>query len=60
MGLIKGGMTKVLALVIILMMAIQVIKPLGFPGLRRRRDSWKLAVFALAAISLTAMLNHFS
>ena len=51
-------MTKVLAVVIILMMAIQVIKPLGFPGLRQRRDCWKLAVFALAAISLTALLNH--
>ena len=51
-------MTKVLAVVIILMMAIQMIKPLGFPGLRQRRDCWKLAVFALAAISVTALLNH--
>jgi hypothetical protein len=23
---------------------IQLIKPLGFPGLRYRRDAWKLAV----------------
>ena len=46
-GLLKGGMTKILALVIILMMAVQIIKPLGFPGLRQRRDCWKLAVFAL-------------
>jgi hypothetical protein len=51
-------MTKILAVVIILMMAIQVIKPLGFPGLRRRRDCWKLAVFALVAISVAALLNH--
>ena len=51
-------MTKVLAAVIVLMMAIQVIKPLGFPGLRQRRDFWKLAVFALVAISVTALLNH--
>ena len=51
-------MTKVLALVIVLMMVIQVIKPLGFPGLRRRRDCWKLAVVALAAISVTVLLNH--
>jgi hypothetical protein len=57
-GLLKGGMTKALSLVIILMMAIQLIKPLGFPGLRQRRDFWKLAIFALAAISLTALLNH--
>jgi|SoimicMinimDraft_14_1059742.scaffolds.fasta_scaffold299524_1 hypothetical protein len=51
-------MTKVLAAVIVLMMAIQVIKPLGLPGLRQRRDFWKLAVFALVAISVTALLNH--
>ena len=51
-------MTKVLALVIVLMMAIQVIKPLGLPGLRQRRDFWKLAVFALVAISVTVLLNH--
>ena len=51
-------MTKILALVIILMMAVQIIKPLGFPGLRQRRDCWKLAVFAMVAISLTALLNH--
>jgi len=51
-------MTKILALVIILMMAVQIIKPLGLPGLRQRRDCWKLAVFAMAAISFTALLNH--
>jgi hypothetical protein len=51
-------MTKVLAIVIVLMMAVQLIKPIGLPGLRQRRDFWKLAVFALAAISVTALLNH--
>ncbi len=51
-------MTKILALVILGMMVIQIIKPLGLPGLRHRRDCWKLAVFALAAISMTALLNH--
>ena len=42
--LLKGGMSKALALVIIGMMIIQIIKPLGLPGLRQRRDFWKLAV----------------
>jgi hypothetical protein len=28
--------------------------------LRRRRDFWKLAVLALAAISLTAVLSHWA
>lgn len=53
-------MTKFLALVIIGLMVIQIIKPLGWPGLKRRADFWKLAVLALAAISLTALLGHWN
>lgn len=56
--LFKGAMTKLLSLIIVGMMAIQVIRPLGLPGLRRRRDCWKLAVAALAAISMTVLLSH--
>lgn len=51
-------MTKALTLVILAMMAIQIIKPLGLPGLRRRRDFWKLALVAFAAMSLTVILTH--
>jgi len=51
-------MSKILALVIIAMMVIQLIKPLGLPGLRQRRDFWKLAVAAMVAISLTVVLSH--
>ena len=51
-------MTKLLSLIIVGMMVIQVIRPLGLPGLRRRRDCWKLAVGALAAISITVLLSH--
>lgn len=51
-------MSKLLALIILAMMAIQVVKPLGWPGLKRRRDCWKLAVAAMAAISITALLGH--
>ncbi|TIQ16101.1 MAG: hypothetical protein E5X61_29470, partial [Mesorhizobium sp.] len=39
-------MSKLLALVIVAMMVIQLIKPLGWPGLKRRSDFWKLAVLA--------------
>ena len=56
--MVKDGMSKALSLIIIAMMAIQIIKPLGLPGLRERRDFWKLAVLALAAISITALLGH--
>ena len=58
--LLKGGMSKLLALVIIGMMAIQLIKPLGWPGLKRRSDFWKLALLAMAAISITAVLGHWA
>ncbi len=51
-------MTKALAFVIIGIMVIQLIKPLGLPGLRHRRDFWKLALVALAAISLTVLASH--
>ena len=56
--LVKGGMSKILAFVIIGLMAVQLIKPLGLPGLRQRRDFWKLAVLAMGAISLTVLLSH--
>ncbi len=51
-------MSKILALVIVAMMVIQLIKPLGLPGLRQRRDFWKLAVAAMVAISITVLLSH--
>ena len=58
--LLKGGMTKLLALVIVGIMLIQIIKPLGWPGLKRRGDFWKLALLAMAAISLAAVLGHWA
>ena len=58
--LVKGSMSKLLALVIIGLMVIQIIKPLGWPGLKQRRDFWKLAVAALAALSLTVVLSHLT
>ncbi|KRB21196.1 hypothetical protein ASE05_21355 [Mesorhizobium sp. Root172] len=58
--LVKGGMTKLLALVIVGFMVIQLIKPIGWPGLRRRADFWKLALLAMAAISLAAVLGHLT
>jgi len=48
-------MTRAFSILIILAMAIQIIKPLGLPGLKRRADAWKLAVAALLAIMLVAV-----
>lgn len=58
--LVKGGMTKLLALFIIGFMVIHLIKPIGWPGLKRRGDFWKLALLAMAAISLAAVLGHLT
>jgi hypothetical protein len=52
------AMSKIIALVIIAMMAIQIIKPIGLPGFRQRRDFWKLAVVAFAAFALDVFLTH--
>ena len=56
--LVKGSMTKMLAFVILGLMAVQIIRPLGLPGLRHRRDFWKLAVVALLAMAITVLLSH--
>lgn len=56
----RRGMSKVFAVLILAMMVVHLFKPLGLPGLRRRADFWKLAVLALAAISLTAALSHWT
>jgi hypothetical protein len=58
--MLKGGMSKALALVILGLMVVHLIKPLGWPGLRRRKDFWNPAVLALAAITLTAALSHWA
>lgn len=53
-------MTKTISVLLILAMAVQIIKPLGLPGLRRRGDFWKLAIFAFAIWGATLILRDFS
>jgi hypothetical protein len=48
-------MTKGFSLLILLAMAVQLIRPLGLPGLKKRSDFWKLAVVALFAMLLVAV-----
>ena len=50
-------MTRALSLILVLVMLIQVIRPLGLPGLKRRADAWKLGVFAFLLIIATAALR---
>ncbi len=52
-------MTKVLMLVCAAAALIQIIKPLGWPGLKRRQDAWKLVVFGAAATVVATILLSF-
>ncbi|WP_165351152.1 hypothetical protein [Ciceribacter ferrooxidans] len=50
-------MTKAIAAFLILAMVVQLIKPLGVPGLRKRGDFWKLAVVAFAIWSVVLLIR---
>lgn len=50
-------MGKLLALLLLVAMIVQLIKPLNLPGLRYRRDFWKIAVFAIAVMMLTVLVR---
>jgi len=50
-------MSKIVTFIFICLMAVQIIRPLGIPGLRRRADAWKLAVAGFAFILLTIALR---
>ncbi|CAN7256352.1 hypothetical protein LJR231_001088 [Phyllobacterium sp. LjRoot231] len=51
-------MTKILPFVLILMMALHIIKPLGWPGLKKRGDFWKIAAGALLAMFIVGVMRH--
>ncbi|MCO6179928.1 hypothetical protein [Ciceribacter sp. RN22] len=50
-------MTKAIAAFLILAMVVQLIKPLGVPGLRKRGDFWKLAVLAFVIWSVVLLVR---
>ncbi|MFC4623689.1 hypothetical protein ACFO1V_00325 [Daeguia caeni] len=50
-------MVKLLAVLLMMLMALHVIKPFGLPGLRRRGDFWKIAVVALLAMGLAFAMH---
>lgn len=51
-------MTKLIAVLLLLAMAVQIIKPLGLPGLKRRTDFWKIAVIAFAVWTVALVINE--
>ncbi|POF31533.1 hypothetical protein [Roseibium marinum] len=56
-------MTKILMVLLFLIAAIQVIKPIGWPGLKKRSDAWKLVAgvvaVTFASVILSAMFQGF-
>ena len=42
-------MSKIIMMICAAVALIQLIKPLGWPGLKRRQDAWKLVLFGAAA-----------
>ena len=53
----RATMTKVIGIFLAGLMLIQLIRPLGLPGLRRRADAWKLAVAGLFGMLLVLSLG---
>jgi hypothetical protein len=51
-------MTKLLTVLLLLAMAVQLIKPLNIPGLRRRADFWRIALFAFAIWTVALVINE--
>ncbi|MDT6939400.1 hypothetical protein RI570_04480 [Brucella pseudogrignonensis] len=52
-------MTKILPVLLVALMALHIIKPLGWPGLKKRGDFWKIAVFAIFAMAVVVGF-HFA
>lgn len=50
-------MTRAMSLFFGLCMLVQIIRPIGVPGLKRRVDAWKIAAVALAIFMLVAALK---
>lgn len=54
----ENSVTKAIAVLLLLAMAVHIIKPLGLPGLKRRADFWKIAIFAFAIWTVALVINE--
>jgi hypothetical protein len=50
-------LTKIILLLLFMIAAIQVIKPLGWPGLRKRSDAWKLVAGVVCVTFASVILG---
>lgn len=49
--------TKIILLLLFLVAAIQVIKPLGWPGLKKRSDAWKLVAGVVCVTFVSVIVS---
>lgn len=50
-------MVRAVSVILGLAMLVQIIRPLGLPGLTRRADAWKIALLAFAIIGVVGALR---
>jgi hypothetical protein len=50
-------MSKILPALLLVAMLLQIVRPFGVPGLRRRADFWKIAVAAIVLMMLTVAIR---
>lgn len=50
-------MTKIIMVFLLLIAAVQVIKPLGWPGLKKRSDAWKLVAGVIAVTFASVIIS---
>ncbi|UES58123.1 hypothetical protein GFK91_22400 [Roseibium aggregatum] len=50
-------LTKIILLLLFMIAAIQVIKPLGWPGLKKRSDAWKLVAGVVCVTFASVILG---
>jgi len=50
-------LTKIILLLLFLIAAIQAIKPLGWPGLKKRSDAWKLVAGVVGVTFVSVILS---
>ncbi|WEX76970.1 hypothetical protein PYH37_005325 [Sinorhizobium numidicum] len=49
--------TKLLTVLCLLAMCVQLIKPLGYPGLRQRRDFWKIPAAGFLVMMIMVLVR---
>jgi len=52
-------LTKIIPILAIILMALHLVRPIGLPGLRKRRDFWKIAIVMIAAVLLAAVFHQY-